>query len=79
MRHRAHEMDGRTANQLLCDHVKYVPMKFVRPLCLLLLVVVFFMSWDATTKFIVSMICGIPFVWDFVASFAKRKSSEKNP
>jgi hypothetical protein len=53
-------------------------MKFVRPICLLLLVVAFFMPWDPTTKFVVSMICGFPFVWDFVASFAKRKSSEKN-
>jgi hypothetical protein len=54
-------------------------MKFVRPICLLLLVIVFFTPLDPTTKFIVSMICGIPFVWDFVAPFVKRKSPEKNP
>jgi hypothetical protein len=54
-------------------------MKFVRPICLVLLVIAFFLPWDPATKFIVSMICGIPFVWDFVASFTKRKSPEKNP
>ncbi len=50
-------------------------MIFVRPICLLLLVVAFFTPLDPTTKLIVSLIAGIPFIWDFVVSCAKRFSS----
>jgi hypothetical protein len=50
-------------------------MNFVRPICLLVLVAVFFTPFDPTTKLIVSLIAGTPFIWDFVVSIAKRFSS----
>jgi hypothetical protein len=51
-------------------------MAILRVICIILLVGVSFMPWDPTSKFIFSMIVGLPFIWDFGVYVTKRFSGK---